>query len=74
MDFSRIEAKLDKQDAVLTEMRVDQATIKEDLRHHIRRTEALEKRVDSFWQKALLAVSLLSGIVVLFKHIADLAQ
>jgi len=37
------------------------------LAEHMRRTDLLEKRLDSFWNKALLAVSLLGGVLTLVK-------
>jgi len=37
------------------------------LAEHMRRTDLLEKRMDNFWNKALLAISILGGVLTLVK-------
>lgn len=65
--LSRIESKLDIVIADIAEIKTLDAVQNSQLSEHIRRTEALEKRVDSFWQKALVAVSILGGLATLAK-------
>lgn len=43
--------------------------IETSLKEHMRRTDLLEKRVDSVWNRALTAVTLASAALVLLKSL-----
>lgn len=67
MDTSRIDAKLDKIQEEIAAINTTLAVNTAHLGEHMRRTDALERRVDSFWQKALIAVSILGGVLSAIK-------
>lgn len=46
------------------------AGIEGSLKEHMRRTDLLEKRLDSVWTKALTALSIISALVVLLKSLS----
>jgi hypothetical protein len=71
MDTSRIDTKLDKIQEDIGEIKVTLGKNTASLEEHMRRTEALEKRVESLWSKALLVVSLLGGVLTVAKALIN---
>lgn len=65
MSDSRMEAKVDEIQKDIGEIKVTLAVNTESLKLHMQRTEILERRVESFWARALVAVSLLGGLITL---------
>jgi hypothetical protein len=64
-DHSRMEVKIDEIQRDVSEIKTTLAVNTESLKQHMRRTDLLESKVDSIWQKALTIVSLISGLAVL---------
>jgi hypothetical protein len=65
--LGRIEQKLDTVLEDVAHIKVLDAVQNAQLAEHMRRSDALERKVDSIWQKALTIVSLLGGLTVLGK-------
>lgn len=65
MSDSRMEHKIDIIQADITEIKTTLAVNTESLKQHMLRTELLERRVESFWSRALVAVSILGGLITL---------
>jgi uracil phosphoribosyltransferase len=61
----KLDAILDKVSKIEVEVAVNTA----DLKHHIARTDLLQKQVDSIWPKALMFVSILGAIITLLKAV-----
>lgn len=68
MPLQRIEDKVDKLDGRLDKIEVTLARNTVSLEHHIKRTDALETRVESVLPRLMWALSILSAIVVLAKQ------
>lgn len=65
--LGRIEQKLDAVMIDIADIKVLDAVQNTQLAEHMRRSDALERKVDNFWQKALTVVSLASGLALLAK-------
>lgn len=65
MSDSRMEAKVDEIQKDIGEIKVTLAVNTESLKLHMQRTELLERKVESFWARALVGVSLLGGLITL---------
>lgn len=63
--LARIEDKLDGVKTDIAEIKALDAVQNTQLAEHMRRSDALERKVDNIWAKALTIVSLLSGLAVL---------
>jgi hypothetical protein len=65
--MERLEAKLDKIQEDISEIKKNVAVNTSDLSHHIARTNLLEKKVESIPAKVLVFLSLLSGLLTVAK-------
>jgi hypothetical protein len=65
MSESRMEGKIDAIKQDVHEIKVILAVNTASLETHIKRTALLEQKVESFWSKALVMVSLISGLTLL---------
>jgi uncharacterized coiled-coil protein SlyX len=72
--ISRIEARLESLSDKQAEMNSEIKVYNVQLTEHMRRTDLIEKRLDSIWNRALLGISIISAILVLLKHVNDLAS
>lgn len=70
MDYgARIESKIEVIQQDISEINKTIAVNTVSLQEHMRRTDAIEKRLDSIPAKALTLITLLSGIAALLKLI-----
>jgi hypothetical protein len=53
-------------------IRADQANIKTDLEHHIKRTDLLEAKMSSVTHKAIMGLAFLGGLFGAIKHLLAL--
>ncbi len=72
MDLSRIEAQLEVMKAKQVEMNSDLRVYNLQLSEHMRRTDLIEKRLDSIWSKALIGLSIMSATLVLLKNLTEI--
>lgn len=63
----RTEQKLDQLYTDISDIKVTLAVNTNSLLEHMRRTAALEQRLDSFWAKALTFLSIIGACVTLAK-------
>ena len=74
MFFSRIEGELREIKSTLANQDKTLAANTMSLQEHMRRTEVLERRLDSIWSKALMALSIIGGLLMLLKNVAELVR
>lgn len=69
---SRIETKLDRIEAQVSEIRETMGTATASLQYHIKRTDLLEAKVDSLGHRALMYLSIVGGLITTMMSLVKL--
>lgn len=67
--FSHIERKLEEIHKDVGDIKTDVAVNTADLKYHIKRTDILEARQESQWQRALAIISIAGALTVLIRFL-----